>query len=763
MARPSKFFQAFSGRKSSGEKPNFPTARTDRNPNSIASTVIPGSKLERMLGTHNSNALEVTLDKNTKRRDRSRQSSYASVVVSVGGDRDLVQNYTGTTDSNLKPPRATHGLRPQASSPLLGKQSIDDLGDWGNLTEANSIRLNPSESSSTLRSHYDAAKSPLSVSQQTSASSARDMALRKGHVQIFDSSPLSMEVSHKGSGTKDVELSTKHTRKTETKRRPPKLEISGLFPKPHVWNRPMLSPQRVVSSPSALSPNIAVHQSAKAKSSKAKASTKGEETSRPPPPYEYRMQYPVTSESGVSEAEVEAVDLEDPAEEVGYFQSRDFFYLEAMKSRGFAMENQVMTTQCNDFVLQEAFAEKRKEQRSQMPPTVYQPPRAPMVRSSLMSSNQSIRSRKTSNPDRSSNIRSMSSVASSVRSFGRIDPHLESFLELSSSDDEGERIVPSSRRTRGLSIRDSIEREDKGDKPLLCSAQLLKSIKPRPIINISSHGSFRAISKTVPGSRPTPSFHLPLRPIPDQRIPSVNWQQSNHIETSPTDSIHRVPSINQSTSRRSPRPRSPIDASPKPTTSTRKLMAVTQEEEELLEAMRRKRASMHQATSIALTSSTHPSHISLPPRPKTAEAKDRRSPFHDSLPDFPFPPDHSPLSLGHSPYAFSSDNLPHQETLPFPSPSTGQAHRRPISFLPALQWSPTLSFVPSDLLPSESTSETSLLTPVEGRGRDSPTLWRDSPAPWGGEKGAEGVVVVERSEEEDEVVGWALGRGRGGR
>jgi len=76
-------------------------------------------------------------------------------------------------------------LRLKASSVLLHEEYLQGGGDT--TSSIRSRRLKNYDSSSTLHSHYDVQKTPLSVSQQTSDSSRRDFALRKGTPVVVNS------------------------------------------------------------------------------------------------------------------------------------------------------------------------------------------------------------------------------------------------------------------------------------------------------------------------------------------------------------------------------------------------------------------------------------------------------------------------------------------------------------------------------------------------------------------------------------------------
>lgn len=139
-------------------------------------------------------------------------------------------------------------LRTRPSSPLLGQTFTRGTGGPGSMAESTIGPLRQYGSSSTLHSYYDPQKSPLAVSQQTSASSARDFALRKG------CPPLATSQAHY-----TAQISPPHVEsveadepqaQTSSKRRPPRIDLSMLFTKPRASSIPLLSPQRLMNSPS---------------------------------------------------------------------------------------------------------------------------------------------------------------------------------------------------------------------------------------------------------------------------------------------------------------------------------------------------------------------------------------------------------------------------------------------------------------------------------------------------------------------------------
>jgi hypothetical protein len=103
-----------------------------------------------------------------------------------------------------------------------------------------------------MRSHYDPQKSPLAVSQQTSASAVRDRALRKGKP------PVAFREDHDHVLRPSSRQTADDLKKESRRTKPSRLDLSKLFPKPrsngadqHMGT--LLSPNKLVNSPSAMS------------------------------------------------------------------------------------------------------------------------------------------------------------------------------------------------------------------------------------------------------------------------------------------------------------------------------------------------------------------------------------------------------------------------------------------------------------------------------------------------------------------------------
>jgi hypothetical protein len=140
---------------------------------------------------------------------------------------------TASSEASTEPGRSIT-LRPQVSSPLLteGYQAVGQ----GSLSLQSREPRNYGPSSA-LHSHYKAQSAPLDISQQTSESSTRDRALRKG-------SPV--EMASDGSNRDPVQqLSSFEFRQgdlesRQKKPRPTDVDVSSLFPAPGSGRRPAL-------------------------------------------------------------------------------------------------------------------------------------------------------------------------------------------------------------------------------------------------------------------------------------------------------------------------------------------------------------------------------------------------------------------------------------------------------------------------------------------------------------------------------------------
>lgn len=171
-------------------------------------------------------------------------------------------------------PRAPRG---KASSTLLGQRYAED---GATSTPSVNSRLRNQGSSSTLRSFYDRQNSPLSISQQTSNSSARDLALRKGFPPIIQRSPLLNVESvdhfdqHFGGHQPHLGENDFHADAAADKnsrKKPARLDLSMLFPSRKQGKKTdsdMLSPSSIATNLSRTSEPHSAFSSARRKLTK---------------------------------------------------------------------------------------------------------------------------------------------------------------------------------------------------------------------------------------------------------------------------------------------------------------------------------------------------------------------------------------------------------------------------------------------------------------------------------------------------------------
>jgi hypothetical protein len=204
----------------------------------------PSSKAHRVLGTSDS------MYRTTSKQSVPPSPGYMSITVSEASYGSQYDDRASNADHNGYLARPVVSRRP--SSNVMGRPYTADARR-GSDHSAASHRLHPQTSNSTMRSHYDAKSSPLSISQQTSDSAVRDMALRRGKPQIvtehtngYVASPVSPVIHDEA------------RRKDQRKSKPARLDLSKLFPKPRggegsSHHNALLSPTKMVNSPAAMS------------------------------------------------------------------------------------------------------------------------------------------------------------------------------------------------------------------------------------------------------------------------------------------------------------------------------------------------------------------------------------------------------------------------------------------------------------------------------------------------------------------------------
>jgi hypothetical protein len=243
MGRTSKFSFPLPGRKRTSSNDKVPA----KSPSAKSSGGGTLSKAQRFFGTDN----DLNIDSPTRGDDLSwkypsSRSSAMSISISESTQSTRSTAETGSiTESQSDQWDHESGVFPRgpplhvkASSTLLGQRYKDD-GTTSLSTK--SERLRNEDSSSTLKSYYDRQKSPLSISQQTSESSARDLALRKGLPQVIQRSPLlqvelvdlfDQDFAGSNHGIEEGAYDADSSRNKGARKKPAKLDLSMLFPRP---------------------------------------------------------------------------------------------------------------------------------------------------------------------------------------------------------------------------------------------------------------------------------------------------------------------------------------------------------------------------------------------------------------------------------------------------------------------------------------------------------------------------------------------------
>lgn len=256
MGRASKFSFPIPGRRHRGQKDTDDRTPREQDP-------AQPSKAERLLGTSHLAIRQATRSKPSLRStpipvsNPPQSPSYMTVTLSEASfGSDYADRASSTAVEDIVIPsrwRSLQSLRPCPSSNILGGIYDDEKGRSGSIGSSNTRRMHTQPSSSTLQSYYDAQKSPLAVSQQTSASAVRDMALRKGYPPIVEKG------EHSSTYINDHESqnNTEKLKKQGRKHRPARLDLSKLFPKPKglegAHSEALLSPNKLVNSPLPLS------------------------------------------------------------------------------------------------------------------------------------------------------------------------------------------------------------------------------------------------------------------------------------------------------------------------------------------------------------------------------------------------------------------------------------------------------------------------------------------------------------------------------
>lgn len=707
----------------------------------------PGSKAERTLGASEPERPEAR--KKLSRKDKKqlrKYPSFMSVTLSeIDGESVPASDgfpFPGMLSTGEASRRPTKSLNRQGSSPLLGELYTTGLPNEDDTSTVTAPQARRADSLSTLRSHYDSAKVALPISQQTSASSARDMALRKGFPSIsspsgfrkvdgFKTSDSNSLHSRNFSGDSKVSATSKVSGNSlkringMPRRRPSVTDPPTLYPNANRANFHAVSPPPALinsSLPRTLPPNVPPTRlkwwQRKTSSPKVSPPISIDDPPNREEPFEdnfssikVNVKKPKPGATGARNWFDDFEDEEQTLEDLQHPENPQRTFNEKPEPPLSIYEIMSQEARPATTSRKSSFSNKNQRQGPSDRKLSFRldgaPPHVSIAPSSPPSNPRSIPS--------SSQAKSSRSATSSKGAHLGMDLLVESFLELSSSEDEGgESSAPSEghepyRRHR---IRASIERASYNNEVSVGSAQRAQPVRPRSIANRTSS---RPLSKLSTSSELVPPVpRIPDRPIKlVQRTSSMRWREMMDERAGSTESTidSGASSLNDNVNARKGHP-----ARSKKKSSIRgsKLMKVTSEEEKLLEAMRDKRASIRQ-DDFEKGFKTAMQLQDIVARPKTAGADGRnsRSSVYGSRSSI------SSIMAG-SRLSASADDLLLEDSYPFPEvPPRGGIPpnlKSSMEFVSPPRPSPSLSFSPSDILPSTPTSHNSPMTPPPGHG-----------------------------------------------
>ncbi|MCJ1233566.1 hypothetical protein MMC14_001524 [Varicellaria rhodocarpa] len=570
--------------------------------------------------------------------------------------------------------REGDGLNTQASSPVLGCARCNRHS----IASGTDSVLQNSESCSTLQSYYDPVMSPLLVSQQTSASSSRDMALRKGCPRISCApSQVISSISHLDATNDQGDTFLPHL---GAKRRPPKLDLSSLIPRPHSSKGPLFSPERVIQSPSTLSA-ASDGQRTPASACRRWFSRRGDRLNGSPNSIN-RLQ-----------------------QEIPIVRNHVPVFPDSLKNRNLHVHNAMTGEETNVNLISTTNTQSLDIQTGCYPET---PTSHDSLRPSTSSSIRTLTSQLSLNVGVSSgasqqilihqeNEHNEMSTGDASHSIGSpmfySDLHTQSVLALSSSEDESD---------DDLNVRKTFQHRSRGETQVfsICesdqSGSSVYSSTSQYVHEDHKHAKLRS------SSLPSWTERLAL---------SIVAKGPHELESNSGSTCPRTEDPgNIQLKELSPADTSIYQKGIAPERMNR-FMAVTREEEKLLEAMREKRASMRHTVFLGGNNDVvgrWTQNNSLT-RPKTADASKRSSRYlKAAIPSFPAPP----ATLKYKSYSRGTVSDEDLSKLPdFKSiddwPLPGLRH----SFLSISKG--TSEFTPSsfDALPSPMTNHSSPLTP----------------------------------------------------
>ncbi len=463
-------------------------------------------------------------------------------------------------------------------------------------------QLKREQSSSTLRSYYDRIKSPLAVSQQTSASSARDFALRKGYPPVIPALPSDVSCPQKSA-------STASTHRGASKKRPSRLDFSMLFPKPLPRSGPLLSPRRYTDSPPPLSATSEVPCKETPPQSFLHDKEAREVQERVSPPHAQRLRQPSRTADpsfakiNVQQPRLGAQNWFDGLE--GDISEDDAEREPAMQADFVETAFQSASSKVSGDIAFRPNGEPGKQIRADHGVDCHssggrQSSTSPTIEAAMGNQlREALRKweRKKKVPPGGTRSPMGRSHRSASTTFDLTDLRVDSVLCLSSSDDEDVNVHKEDQRqireNRGPFLRDSIGVDSIDSDVEIGTAQavntsFLRTLKP---LVQSSRLRGSSLMKQESKVQRLKTVEIPDRRSSRQGVPSNEHQM---IFSNPDDGVPPAPFIDRGdheslSSKRSARTAQAVAQKQSPL-----MMALTPQEVSLLEAMRSKRASMGQ-------------------------------------------------------------------------------------------------------------------------------------------------------------------------
>ncbi|KAH1981552.1 hypothetical protein KXW88_005658 [Aspergillus fumigatus] len=196
------------------------------------------SKAHKILGTTDISFQE-------HKQDDTRRNPRASFMRTSENKSTKSGTFVPFPSANLDTTLSPQHLRVRASSPLLGQEYLSQ--DVSPPLPKSSKKVHQFGSSSTLFSYFSSREPTV---EQSSSPLSTGAATRSGESQLGGASPGRGSNLDSRMNPRPAKTPVKESKR---KMRPPRIDLSLLFPKPRDTAAPLLSPQRLTSSPSPIS------------------------------------------------------------------------------------------------------------------------------------------------------------------------------------------------------------------------------------------------------------------------------------------------------------------------------------------------------------------------------------------------------------------------------------------------------------------------------------------------------------------------------